>query len=640
MLEVEQVCTYLWNLRNFSETSVVRGQKAHKEVMWYTNFVLLVIISVVGLVGNATVIWLTGFKMKTVKSNTWFLNLAVADFVFLLCLPPWLVSLFLEHWPLGTLMCTFHHFIFAMNMYVSIFILTAISIDRCISVALPLWHRKHVTRCLSLCICIALWTAAFLLSIPFLLQSKVATDRKGQQCLLDFYGEKVFNASNLFLNSDQCLADHENEIQSSAGEFQVSNINAGSFLEHNLTNGFFHQDNLTYNEHNRISTAISEQNQTSGFLQEHNQTSGFLQEHNQTSAFLQEHNHISGFFQEHNKTSGFFKGRNQTSGFFWEHNQTSGLFQENNRTSAFFPEQNPTSISFRQNFRTLAIFDEPNLTSVDFQENNLRSSSFHENNLTSTFLKDGNLTIDIFHEAEKTSDFALLNITEKTNGYNMQEVLPGPINIEPHGSGDEIYLVTHDVLRFYIPAMPELRSPFIEAPDTKEECYAEDWQKYAQPCVNRAELEKWHRMISSMESILIPLQVISVFIPLIIIILCNVTIVVIVSQSQSGKTGKYTRLYLVILIMVAVYFLSWTPTTIVQILFMVAAREMNLPLMYRLVSILPLISCIASIHSCLNPILYVLTGQNVRTQLKKSISGMWQSVSRSTQAPLHPNLPN
>ncbi|XP_070420494.1 mas-related G-protein coupled receptor member F-like isoform X2 [Equus przewalskii] len=50
-----------------------------------TLFLATVLVSLCGLVGNGTVIWLLGFRIKRNPFSVYILNLAGADFAFLFC---------------------------------------------------------------------------------------------------------------------------------------------------------------------------------------------------------------------------------------------------------------------------------------------------------------------------------------------------------------------------------------------------------------------------------------------------------------------------------------------------------------------------------------------------------------------------
>uniref|UniRef100_A0A8C5PI21 G-protein coupled receptors family 1 profile domain-containing protein n=1 Tax=Leptobrachium leishanense TaxID=445787 RepID=A0A8C5PI21_9ANUR len=134
----------------------------YSSILLTTTFVLSMIICVVGFIGNAIVIFSAVFIMKKHQSKIWFLNLAIADFVFLLCLPFHAVAYLNGNWPFGSGVCKVYNFLYAANMHASIFILAALSIDRALAVANPIWHHKFFSQRARYCICAAIWSVTVL----------------------------------------------------------------------------------------------------------------------------------------------------------------------------------------------------------------------------------------------------------------------------------------------------------------------------------------------------------------------------------------------------------------------------------------------------------------------------------------------
>ncbi|XP_057689709.1 chemerin-like receptor 1 [Corythoichthys intestinalis] len=134
------------------------------------NIMSIVIYSlafILGVLGNGLVIWVTGFMMKKTVNTVWFLNLAVADFLFTAFLPLSAVYIALKfHWPFGTFMCKLNTAVSTLNMYASVYILMVISIDRCVAVVFPVWAQNHrrVKRASHVSLCV--WVVALILSIP------------------------------------------------------------------------------------------------------------------------------------------------------------------------------------------------------------------------------------------------------------------------------------------------------------------------------------------------------------------------------------------------------------------------------------------------------------------------------------------
>ncbi|XP_051963498.1 C3a anaphylatoxin chemotactic receptor-like [Xyrauchen texanus] len=135
------------------------------------------VIFAVGIVGNGLVIFVTGYKMKTTVNSIWFLNLAVADFIFILFLILNIITIFNKMaWHFGDLMCKFVSLVAVLNMFGSIFFLTAISLDRCLCTWVIVWAQNKRTLVKARIICTFVWVLSVSCSIPFSLHRSVSED--------------------------------------------------------------------------------------------------------------------------------------------------------------------------------------------------------------------------------------------------------------------------------------------------------------------------------------------------------------------------------------------------------------------------------------------------------------------------------
>ncbi|CAI5663358.1 chemokine-like receptor 1 [Oreochromis niloticus] len=127
------------------------------------------LVSVLGVLGNGVVIWVTGFKMNKTVNTVWHLNLAVADFLFAGFLPLNVTSLALgSHWPFGNFMCKLSTTLIFLNMFVSVYILVVISVDRCVSVVWPVWAQNHRNVRKASYVSLCVWILALILNAPYL----------------------------------------------------------------------------------------------------------------------------------------------------------------------------------------------------------------------------------------------------------------------------------------------------------------------------------------------------------------------------------------------------------------------------------------------------------------------------------------
>ncbi|KAM6457591.1 mas-related G-protein coupled receptor member H-like isoform 1-T2 [Liasis olivaceus] len=133
----------------------------NEEVLIFAIFTML--FCVLGMLGNGLVIWLLGCSVKRNTFAIYILNLSVADFGLLT------TELIIEiHWLFTHLYCDFPYELFQtvlLLMYsTGQFLLTVISIDRCLSVLFPIWYRCHRPTHLFTTMCVLIWSVSFILS--------------------------------------------------------------------------------------------------------------------------------------------------------------------------------------------------------------------------------------------------------------------------------------------------------------------------------------------------------------------------------------------------------------------------------------------------------------------------------------------
>uniref|UniRef100_A0A8C1EIM3 G-protein coupled receptors family 1 profile domain-containing protein n=1 Tax=Cyprinus carpio carpio TaxID=630221 RepID=A0A8C1EIM3_CYPCA len=138
----------------------------HEGFMSFNIFLLSIFIATiaVGLTGNGLVIFLTGCRMKTTVNSIWFLNLAIADFLFMLSSIINLLSA-LGQWQ--KMASIFFIFMLRLNLFASIFFLVVISLDRCLCTWMVVWAKNKRTLLKAKIICIIGWVSCIGYSIPF-----------------------------------------------------------------------------------------------------------------------------------------------------------------------------------------------------------------------------------------------------------------------------------------------------------------------------------------------------------------------------------------------------------------------------------------------------------------------------------------
>uniref|UniRef100_A0A8C6UC35 G-protein coupled receptors family 1 profile domain-containing protein n=1 Tax=Neogobius melanostomus TaxID=47308 RepID=A0A8C6UC35_9GOBI len=147
--------------------------------------ILRILISVVYSVVCAVGLLRQGRKKSNI--NTFILNLAVTDFQFVLTLPFWAVDTALDFsWPFGDAMCKIILSVTVMNMYASVFFLTAMSVTRYQSVSSAFKKTAgRRSRCVRR-VCVVLWATASIATAPTAVFSTVTVVAGEKLCLLRF----------------------------------------------------------------------------------------------------------------------------------------------------------------------------------------------------------------------------------------------------------------------------------------------------------------------------------------------------------------------------------------------------------------------------------------------------------------------
>ncbi|KAG7467602.1 G-protein coupled receptor 1 [Solea senegalensis] len=161
--------TYDYDLE-YGDLEDLKTEHRQEETIHMISVFIYIISFVLGLIGNGTVIWVTAFKSKKTVNSVWLLNLAMADFVFVLFLPFYIDYILRDfHWSFGVTMCKLNSFVSVMNMFASVLFLTVLSIDRYVSLVHLNWSRRHRTVERAWVTCGCIWVIAAALSFPALI---------------------------------------------------------------------------------------------------------------------------------------------------------------------------------------------------------------------------------------------------------------------------------------------------------------------------------------------------------------------------------------------------------------------------------------------------------------------------------------
>uniref|UniRef100_A0A8C2YKU5 Prostaglandin D2 receptor 2 n=1 Tax=Chinchilla lanigera TaxID=34839 RepID=A0A8C2YKU5_CHILA len=149
--------------------------------MDHASVLLHGLAALLGLAENGLIVFVVGCRMRQTVVTTWALHLALSDLLASASLPFFTYFLAVGHsWELGTAFCKLHSSVFFLNMFASGFLLSAISLDRCVRVVRPVWAQNHRSVAAARRVCAALWALALLNTVPYFVFRDTIPRRDGR----------------------------------------------------------------------------------------------------------------------------------------------------------------------------------------------------------------------------------------------------------------------------------------------------------------------------------------------------------------------------------------------------------------------------------------------------------------------------
>ncbi|XP_052618767.1 mas-related G-protein coupled receptor member B4-like [Peromyscus californicus insignis] len=158
--------TPAWSTDNITTNGSYYSESLHCVTMDKIINILTIIIAVVGLAGNAIVLWIQASHMQKNEFSVYIFNLAGADLLYL-CFQAMYA---LEHILLLFHTSYFNIPIFLINVLIFAYLaglcmIAAISVEHFLSVLWPISYQCQCPRHMSSVLCALLWTFSLLLSL-------------------------------------------------------------------------------------------------------------------------------------------------------------------------------------------------------------------------------------------------------------------------------------------------------------------------------------------------------------------------------------------------------------------------------------------------------------------------------------------
>lgn len=130
-----------------STISLIDHRQANSYPVTYYFVPFYAIVFFIGTFGNGLVLIsiVRSVRLRTV-TNTYLLNIAIADFLLLLSIPFLIITIFANGWIFGNILCKMYFNFIHINQYVGSLLLAALSFDRYLAVCHPVRAIQFRTR--------------------------------------------------------------------------------------------------------------------------------------------------------------------------------------------------------------------------------------------------------------------------------------------------------------------------------------------------------------------------------------------------------------------------------------------------------------------------------------------------------------
>lgn len=149
-------------------------------IIFLCFLLVVLIVAIFGLIGNAIVIWFLSFIIKRNPITTYIFNLALADSGVLITLLSCFLSFVpvFHEWDFHRIILVYFYlsYVFLLLYLCSLHLLTAISIEKCLSVIFPIWHRCHRPKYMSVVACILIWSICGINAYVFFLTTRLVLE--------------------------------------------------------------------------------------------------------------------------------------------------------------------------------------------------------------------------------------------------------------------------------------------------------------------------------------------------------------------------------------------------------------------------------------------------------------------------------